>query len=181
MFLHQINQDIHLEIFDLRHTCQIYELFLQNREHLAPELDWLSQEFTPADVKMYIKAGLQRFADNNGFRAGIWWQGQLAGCIGLHSLDWESSKASLGYWLAAQHQGKGIVGQCCKAVIGYGFTQLDLERIEIQCAADNSRSRAVAERLGFSHEGVLRNAWRRQGQFVDLVVYSVLQAEWSKR
>ena len=95
-------------------------------------------------------------------------------------MEWNDCKASLGYWLGAAFQGYSIITNSCRAVIAYVFTDLLLDRLEIQCAADNERSWQVALRLGFQQEGILRQSWRRQGHLVDQVVYGLLRSEWNQ-
>lgn len=178
MFHYLIEPSLELRMFDYRHIDLLYNFLGDNAAHLTPELPWLAQSFTPEDVQVYIQVGLTRFAKNDGFRAGIWSDGELAGCISLHSLDWSDRKASLGYWLGTAFQGKGIITKTCRSVITYAFSELNLERIEISCAADNQRSAQVARRLGFQQEGLLRRSWRRQTEWVDQEVYGMLRNEW---
>jgi ribosomal-protein-serine acetyltransferase len=180
VFFLPIEPDIILRPFEYRHAEQLEGFFGENRGHLAAELAWLAEPFSRDDVVAYIRAGLERSAAGNGFRAGIWWRDQLAGCLSLHSIDWNDRKASLGYWLGAAFQGHGIITRSCRAVIIHAFGDLLLDRLEIQCAADNDRSRQLALRLGFRQEGVLRQSWRRQGQLVDQVVYGLLRSEWDQ-
>ena len=97
MFHVSIEPDIRLQLFEQRHTPELSAFFGDNRSHLAAELPWLAQPFSADDVQACIQAGLERFASNNGFRAGIWWREQLAGCLSLHSVEWNDRKASLGY------------------------------------------------------------------------------------
>ncbi len=177
VFSATIEPDIVLRLFEYRHSEALAAFFRDNRSHLEQELPWLAQPFSHDDVQAYIRAGLERFAANNGFRAGIWWQGQLAGCISLHSLEWNDRKASLGYWLGTSFQGHGIMTRTCQAVIKFAFSELQLDRLELQCAVDNARSRQVALRLGFQQEGMLRQSWRRQEQLVDQVLYGLLRSE----
>ena len=178
MFSVAIEPDLVMRLFELRHTAELYNCFVANRTHLESELPWLSQPFTHDDVSAYIRAGLERFAANNGFRAGIWSSQQLVGCFSLHTLEWADGKASLGYWLAAPFERRGIITRACQVAINYAFFELGLERLEIMCASDNMRSRQVAMRLGFQQEGILRRSWRRQGQLVDQVVYGLMRDEW---
>jgi ribosomal-protein-serine acetyltransferase len=111
-------------------------------------------------------------------RAGIWLQSNLAGIASLHNTIWADRKASLGYWLGASFQGQGLVTKACRVLISHSFSELKLNRLEIQCAPENERSRKVAERLGFRKEGVLRQSWWSRDHFVDQVVYGLLASEW---
>lgn len=178
MFSVAIEPDLVMRLFELRHTAELYDCFVANRTRLEAELPWLSQPFTTDDVSAYIRAGLERFAANNGFRAGLWFSQRLAGCLSLHTIEWADGKASLGYWLAAPFERRGLVTKAGRVVINYAFFELGLERLEILSASDNIRSRQVAVRLGFQQEGILRRSWRRHGQFVDQVVYGLMRDEW---
>ena len=84
----------------------------------------------------------------------------------------------IGYWLADGLQGRGIITKCCTAVINHAFTQLGLNRIEIKCGTGNSKSRAVAEKLQFKPEGILRQAELLNGKHIDLYLYAMLKEEW---
>jgi len=68
-----------------------------------------------------------------------------------------------------------------KAVIDYGFEVLALNRMVINCASENSRSRAISERLGFTHEGTCRDAEWLYDRFVNHEVYVQLYSDWNKR
>ena len=76
-------------------------------------------------------------------------------------------------------EGQGLITKACRRLIDYGFDERELHRIEIQAAADNRRSRAVAERLGFTLRSVMRDGHRQpDGTYVDQVVYGLLEHEW---
>ena len=68
--------------------------------------------------------------------------------------------------------------RACRALVDHGFHDMGLHRIEIRVAPGNTRSRAVAERLGFTQEGVLRDAAWLYDHYVDYVVYGMLSNEW---
>jgi ribosomal-protein-serine acetyltransferase len=63
-------------------------------------------------------------------------------------------------------------------LIDYAFNELGLNRLVISCASENKKSRAIAERLGFEQEGVLRQSDWLVDRFVDQVVYGALAGEW---
>jgi len=178
MFSCNIDENIELCLLEERHAEEVFALLEQNRIHLQAELTWLTDQLSVNDAKEYIRAGLERFAANHGLRAGIWLQDHLAGIVSLHGVVWADRKASLGYWLGAAFQGQGLVTKACHTLINHSFSELKSNRLEIQCASENDRSRKVAERLGFTQEGVLRQSWLSGDRFVDLVVYGLLTSEW---
>jgi ribosomal-protein-serine acetyltransferase len=102
----------------------------------------------------------------------------MVGGIGFHSLNWSAQKVEIGYWLAASMQGKGLMTKATVALITYAFQELMLNKVEIHCATGNMRSRAIPERLGFTQEGVIREAEWLYDHYVDLVVYGMLAREW---
>lgn len=181
MFSHTIDENIVLRLLEERHAEEVFSLLEQNRSHLEMELTWLTDQLSLDDAKEYIRAGLARFADNNGLRAGIWRQDRLAGIVSLHSLVRADRKASLGYWIGASFQKQGLVTKSCDSLIAYSFRELKLNRLEIQCDVGNVRSRKVAERLGFTQEGILRQSWWSRGRFIDMVIYGLLASEWQER
>jgi len=75
-------------------------------------------------------------------------------------------------------QGLHLASGACRAMLHYAFDELQLNRVEIRCAADNARSRRIPERLGFVREGVLRAARRRGEGIVDHLVYGMLAKDW---
>ncbi|HVF87449.1 MAG TPA: GNAT family protein, partial [Pyrinomonadaceae bacterium] len=92
--------------------------------------------------------------------------------VSVDRIDWTNRVAEMGYSLGAEHQGRGIVTACMRVLIHYTFDELKLNRVELRCAAENLKSRAVAERLGFTREGELRESWLIHGRFVGQIVYA---------
>jgi ribosomal-protein-serine acetyltransferase len=97
---------------------------------------------------------------------------------GFNAIDWQNRRTEIGYWLAPPFQGRGVMTKTCRFLVAYAFAELNLNRVEILCAVENLRSRAVPERLGFREEGVLRQAEWVRDHFNDLVVYAMLAEEW---
>ena len=122
--------------------------------------------------------GKKQFASNNGFQAGIWYKQNLAGMIGCHGMNFANKSTSIGYWLGEGYQGKGIMTKTTKALVEYLLTELNLNRIEIRCAENNYKSRAIPERLGFTNEGTLRETEWLYDHYVDHVVYGMLARQW---
>lgn len=87
----------------------------------------------------------------------------LLGMISLTSLD--ESAAELGYWMAQEARGRGIMGEAVRRVVDYGFSAdgMKLGRIEWHAYVENFASAGVARRAGFTYEGVLRMEGLQRG------------------
>ncbi|WP_027084426.1 GNAT family N-acetyltransferase [Cohnella panacarvi] len=180
MFNHKVNEQIQLKLLEPRHADELYRLSDNNRKHLRQWLPWVDRTQSVEHTREYIQFAMNQYASNNGFQAGIFYQDQLVGCIGLHQIDWTNNKSSIGYWLAEAYQGKGIMSKACATVIHYLFDELRLNRVEIRAAVQNSKSRAIPERLNFTNEGLIRQAEWLYDHYVDHVVYGMLRDEWMK-
>lgn len=95
----------------------------------------------------------------------------------------ESGGEAIGYVVltfgcSLEFRGKGIVTRAARALIDYTFDELELNRAEIHCAEGNRKSRAIAQRLGFRQEGILRRSGLLYDRYVDMVIYGMLKEEW---
>jgi ribosomal-protein-serine acetyltransferase len=178
MLNHTLSDEADLRLLEEQHAEEFFALTQRNYERLSMWVPWLSNVDSLEHTRSFIKRKLQRLADNNGFAAGIWYRGSLAGEIGLDYIDWPNRLTEIGYWLDADVEGKGLVTKACRIFIAYAFDDLDLNRVQIRCAAGNLRSRAIPEKLGFTQEGVLRRMERLHDRYVDLVIYGMLENEW---
>jgi ribosomal-protein-serine acetyltransferase len=128
-------------------------------------------------LRAYVKQQLLQFANGEGYHPGIWYQDDLVGLL-AYRLNGRSRSVELGYWLDAAMQGKGIVTQACRTMVQHAFEEHRVHKVVITCAIGNLRSRAVAERLGFVQEGILR-AGQLHDRYVDGVFYGLLVDEWN--
>ncbi len=157
-----------------------FSLIDKNRTYLRQWLPWVDATKTVGDTLKYIQSCISNFEKQESVDFGIWYDNQWVGSIGFHYWDKINRKDTIGYWLAEDFQGKGIVTDSVKALIKYGFEKMNLNRIEILCAVENTKSVAIPERLGFTNEGVCRqNEWLYD-HFIDAVAYSILVSEWER-
>jgi len=157
---------------------ELYDVIDANRAYLARWMPWAEGE-TREHVLEFIRRTRRQFAANDGFQTAITCDGDIIGVIGFHGVQWGHGSTSLGYWLAEGAQGRGTMTQSLRALITHAFRVWGLNRVEIQAAVENRRSRAVAERVGCREEGVRRAAEKVGDRYLDVVVYSVLGAEWA--
>lgn len=177
MFSHNIDEDLELRLLEGRHAEELFKLVDQNRKYLREWLPWVDGTKSAADTREFIRKSLEKFARNDGFSAGLFFRGRLAGVIGYHGIDWSNRATAIGYWLGEAFQGRGFMTRACGALVDHAFRDLGLNRVEIRCATENQRSRAIPERVGFREEGVARQAEWLYDHFVDLVIYAKLASQ----
>ncbi len=151
-----------------------------NRDRLARWFDWEQITRTPDDVARFLQGTDHQHAAGTAARFAIVHRGRVVGLIGLEDIRAGARSAFFGYWIDAAAEGHGIVTESVRALCEYGFDTLGLHRLEIQAATGNTRSRAVAERLGFQFEGVLREKYLVPSGFLSHAVYSLLSYEWKR-
>jgi ribosomal-protein-serine acetyltransferase len=178
MFPFHVNPDLSLELLDVRHVDELFRLTDTNRKHLRAWLPWVDSSRSAEDTKAFIRQTQKQLAGDNGFQAAIRHHHALVGVIGYCGINWANRSTSLGYWLSNDAQGRGIMTAACQTFISHGFEVLMLNRVEIRCATENSRSRAIPERLRFTREGTVRQAEWLYDHYVDHAVYGLLASEW---
>ncbi|MCA1010614.1 GNAT family N-acetyltransferase [Halobacillus halophilus] len=176
MFKHVIDEYTELRLLEERHAEELFQLTDSSRESLRQWLPWIDATKTVEHSREFIKGTLKQFGNNDGFQAGIWYKGELAGVAGLHTIDWSNRSTSIGYWLGESFQGKGLMTQACQAIVDYCFQELGLKRIEIRAATGNEKSLAIPERLGFKKEGCLEKSELLYGEYVDHNVFGLINA-----
>jgi RimJ/RimL family protein N-acetyltransferase len=169
---------------------------LRLREYISD--DWhavLAYQSDPRYLRYYpwtqrtaedVQAFVQRFIDWQDekprtrfqfaitLRAGGW----LIGSCGIRKETATAQQADLGYEIAPSHWGHGYATEAARAVLAFGFDELELHRIQAFCLAENAASARVLEKLRMQQEGRLReNRWMK-GRWWDSLVYGILQDEW---
>ncbi|WP_208588799.1 GNAT family N-acetyltransferase [Gracilibacillus suaedae] len=104
---------------------------------------------------------------------------QMVGTIDFVSWDTHQHIAEIGYVIAQEYWGKGIVTEAVKEVIDFGFNCMDLERIQAKCIVENIGSARVMEKAGMMFEGVLRKTVYNKGKHWDVKIYSILREEFA--
>jgi RimJ/RimL family protein N-acetyltransferase len=111
----------------------------------------------------------------------IWYGDELIGCIGLDGYHPLLGSVQLGYWLRTDMWGQGLTTEAGTAVIDFAFRRLNLHRIELHADTRNSASIRVAEKLGFSRVGVLRDGERGIDGWHDAYVFDLLSSDDAKQ
>lgn len=178
MFLIEVDEEISLRMLTARDALRLFTLTKDSREHLNEWLPWVGMIQSEEDSLRFIKQTLRDYLDFHKVTMGITYHGELVGVIGFNRIDTTNKIASIGYWLAKDFGGIGIMTRAVAAIMTYGFSNLLLNKIEIRVATGNKRSRAIPERLNFVQEGIIREAEKLNSTFVDHVLYGMLKDEW---
>ena len=149
-----------------------------NRDHLAR---WLPQGTfikTLDDARAQFAKWTTPEQIESRIGGAIIYRDEYVGDCGLGGIGSPDNATEMGYSISESEQGKGIVTRVCRKLIEMAFLEQGVHRIMIRGATENLRSRAIPERLGFTFEGLQREAAFVQGNYLDLAVYSMLAQEW---
>lgn len=178
MFIHKIDEEISLKLIELQDADQLFALTDKSRSHLREWLPWLDSTTTVEHTKAFIRGCLTGYAMSKSMTTVILYEGKIVGTASFNSFNHANKIAYIGYWLAEEYQGKGIMTNVTKALTDYAFHHLRFNKVEIHAAVENKKSRSIPERLGFVQEGTIRQAEWLYDHYVDHVVYGMLASEW---
>jgi ribosomal-protein-serine acetyltransferase len=174
MHARKINKEIEIKLSVSEYADELFALTDTNRQFLKQWLPWLDSVTQLKDTKIFIQSQLEQFAKNEAIHYTIFDCGEMVGVAGFNKIDHTNGIGHLGYWLAEPFNGKGTMTQVVEALIALATDELNLQRIEIRCATENYRSRAIPERLGFMHEGTIRRAEKIYDKWLDHEIYGRL-------
>ena len=167
--------------------CRIRKWELSDAKDLAAALsnkkvqdnlrDGLPYPYTEQDGKEFISAMLSA-DENETFAFAIMVDDKVVGSIGIFRQgNIHSQTAELGYYIAEEYWGKGIMTEAVKQICAYVFAKSDIIRIYAEPFAYNIASCRVLEKVGFQYEGTLRSNAVKNGKVIDMEMYSLLKAE----
>jgi RimJ/RimL family protein N-acetyltransferase len=159
---------------------ELYAVIEANRDHLARWMPWAARQ-TLDDTSTFIQRTREQLANNDGFQTAVIENGRVVGVVGFHGVSWEHRSTSIGYWLAESAQGHGTMTRAASALVDHALGTWRLRRVEVRAAVENTGSRAIPERLGFTQQSVVLGAERIGERYVDQVVYSMLATDWHAR
>lgn len=169
---------------------------VQLRSLTTDDVPELHAIFSDADVVRFMSipqltseaATLNFLAQiHDGFRAGTLYQWgieleqRIVGTCTLADIDRTNRRAEIGFALARERWGRGLILRAAPAMIQFAFERLDLRRIEADADPRNAASIRVLERLGFQREGLLRERYIQLGEVQDAMIFGLLRRDWDTR
>ena len=161
----------------------LFEAISESREHLLPWMPWSTQYQSLNDARHFVRLNASMWIARERLIVSMWDVGSgrfVGGCP--CEVDWSLPSFEIGYWLRSSAESHGYVTDAVRLLTDYFFATYDAKRVFIRCDARNTRSAAVAERLGFIREARLRNyAIAHDGVLQDMLIYADTPEDWVAR
>lgn len=171
MFSINVNEKIRISLLNQIDSQTFFKLMKKNYEYLGQFMPRIFETKTVEDTKIVIKKFLVEFANNNGFKAGIYYEDVLVGVCGFKYIDWYNKKTELMYWIDENFSGRGIVSKCVLILSEIAFKDYSLNKVIIKAREDNTASRKVAEKCDFHLEGKILKDEFANGKFNNIYIY----------
>ncbi|MGF1771660.1 GNAT family N-acetyltransferase [Vibrio wakamikoensis] len=181
MFKLDIDDTLSLALVQPSFAVDYLAIVSRDRDYLAQWLVWPEHGKNQEFFARFIEQSLHDYALGKSMTCGIVFKGELVGNISFNTINHSLKKVEIGYWLSRPQQGKGIVTKAVAKMIEIAFTQLNMEKAQISAAEQNSPSRRVCERLGFTLEGIITRAENLNGRVVDHAIYGLSREIWSEQ
>ncbi|MFV8782018.1 GNAT family N-acetyltransferase [Microbulbifer sp. SA54] len=170
--------EIVLERLEHGHVQDLYNVIEENRNYLRKWINCLDSIASADDISLFVESAIIKHSPTGLPYFAIKHSGKTCGVIAFNNLDFSNKIGTISYWLAKSATGKGIATKAVERLVGIGFEELKLNKIQIACAASNCKSRAIPERLGFTYEATLRQSEWLDSKFVDHLIYTILATEY---
>lgn len=181
MFQLNVDDDLTLVLAEDRHAQVMTDLIVRNQSRLARFEPWAEHPATLEGTRNYIRTALEDFvrgrqistimALDNGRR--------FIGRCGMR-INPQIPAGDIGYWIDGDFEGQGLTSRAARGLISACFDELGLQKVDLRTSVDNQRSRALAERLGFSFEGVLPRGLQFKRRADDVALYAVSASRWQE-
>ena len=172
------SKDLILKELELSDAEYIFKAIDSQRAYLGKWLPFVEFTKSVKDSLDYVNSVVTMPEECKEWQFAVFCGGDFAGLAGFKGTDRLNCKSEIGYWLREEFQHRGIMTESVSALIKFGFSELNLNRIQIKCAPDNIRSNRIPQRLGFTLEGVERDSeFVSEGVFRDANVWSLIKKD----
>jgi len=177
----RVDDDTELRLQRREDAREYMALIDGDRERLRDFMHWVDEVNDLEDEEAFLVDRVMEYDLGRGFPFAVWHKGHLVGATGTVTLDRTNHSVEVGYFVDGDHEGKGMMTRAVGAFVDHLFEHEDMNRVSARIVKENARSRDLIERLGFTLEGVHREEYLLHGTYRDLVIFSLLRAEWEGR
>lgn len=172
---------VYLRRFRHRDAGPLLALLVNNEEWLAMGLPPLPAKFTLSDMRNEIlrRQRLERQGSRLDLAIFDKETNQLVGEVSLHSISWGIQlSGGLGFWLAESSAGRGLMKEALATMLSFVFEESPLHRVWAATTNGNTRTQQLMRRLGFHHDGTMRQELFLAGAWQDMHHFSLLRDEY---
>jgi RimJ/RimL family protein N-acetyltransferase len=173
-----------LRRFTRRDTDAVFHAVEASLPQLSEYLPWAHAGYTREDAAADIRDSIGAWKEGRAYDFAIRLRSHPSHHLGNISI-WHVSRlgrtGEIGYWVRTDQASRGIATEATSALLDKGFMHLGLHKVTLRIALGNRSSERVAEKLGFTREGVLREELKINGVWTDHTLYSILEHEHGLR
>lgn len=169
-----------LRPFRRRDVGALHEAISTSIDELQPWLPWV-EGYDRGVSQRFTRESVSAWAERRAFDFTVRPIDDLdrhLGNVSIWSTSQQNAIGEVGYWIRSDETGKGFGAEATTRVTQVGFEEMGLHKIQLRIAVGNVRSERIAERLGFTQEGVLRDEVKIADRWLDHTVWSMLEKEW---
>lgn len=148
-------------------------------ENTAQFLPWYSHRVKQDSVK-FVDSVLENYSKGYVAPWGVELKknNKIIGTAGFTNVNVVNNSAEFGFVISEGYRNKGFATEAAKIVLEYGFTELDIHRIEAHCDERNEASSRVLTKIGMKYEGTLRDRYFLKDKYVSVKMFSMLDSEF---
>ncbi|MET9568329.1 GNAT family protein [Streptomyces virginiae] len=179
MFSIDLAEGAQLFPLEARHAEEFFAHIERGREFIGQYVGFPDRSPDVDSARAFLAKYAVKAGEDGARFFGIRLDGTLVGGVLFPNFDADGGNCEIGCWLEPAAAGRGLVTRACQVLIDYAFGERGMHRVEWHAATGNKKSLAVAERLGMTREGVMRENYFHRGVRQDTEVWSILAPEWA--
>ncbi len=175
-----MTKPIRLRPYRTNDVDAIFDAIIESHAELSRWMPWCHESYSRRETQQWVASQCE-VADRLQERSFVIVddRDQILGSCGIHRLDLINSVAESGYWVRSSATNQGIATAAMLQISDWAFKQAKLHRLELVISVENRPSLRVAEKLGATREGILRQRFQLNDRRHDGVLFSLLNSEQS--
>lgn len=170
-----------LQRFTRRDAVTLDDAIRASLPDLNQWLPWARMDYASGDTSAFIRDSVQAWKEDRAWDYSIRLledPGRHVGNVSLWTVSKLGKIAEIGYWVRSDETGRGICTEAVDRLLGEAFGSMGYHKVVLRIAVGNEASDRVADKLGFTKEGVLREELLIRGNWVDHSLWSLLDREY---
>lgn len=172
--------EIKVRLLAKEDTPQIYKLIESNRERLRKYFPKTTDAIKDINTaQLFVEQKMQQVLHRELFFFVILYiENEIIGNVTIKNIDWTVPKCELSYFIDQAYEGRGYTSRVMPEIVKHCFEELGMEKLYLRIAPENMASIKIAEKSGFTKEGLMKKEYRTgEGALIDIAYYGLLSSE----